>query len=92
VLPPSGQLFKEYREELKSLLSGILQIRSMFWNQISSFKDHVYSILIVEMKSERCYFWKRSFENQASSIKDPTHTIKCSPLIALYFENINDSL
>jgi len=23
-LPPSGQLFKEYREELKSFLSGIL--------------------------------------------------------------------
>jgi len=29
------------------------------------------------------------FENQASSIKDPTHTIQCSPLIVLYFENRN---
>jgi len=76
VLPPAGQLFKECREELMSFLPGILQIRSMFWNQISSFKDHVYSTPIVEMKSERCWFWKRSFENQASSIKDPTHVIQ----------------
>jgi hypothetical protein len=29
------------------------------------------------------------FENQASSVKDPTHTIQCSPLIVLYFENRN---
>jgi hypothetical protein len=32
--------------------------------------------LVVEMKSERYQFWKRSFENQASSIKDPTHVIQ----------------
>ena len=31
---------------------------SLFWNQISYFNDHVYSSLIVEMKSERCQFWK----------------------------------
>jgi hypothetical protein len=37
----------------------------LFWNQISYFKGHVYSSLIVEMKSKRCQFWKRSFENQA---------------------------
>jgi len=32
------------------------------------------------------------FENQASSVKDPTHAIQYSPLIILYFENTNDSL
>ena len=37
----------------------------MFWNQLSYFKDHVNSSLIVEMKSKRYQFWKRSFENQA---------------------------
>jgi CRISPR/Cas system-associated endoribonuclease Cas2 len=30
----------------------------LFWNQISLFKCHVYSSLIVEMKSERCQFLK----------------------------------
>jgi len=74
VLPPGGQLFKECREMLLSFLSRILQIRSMFffvrqsflfWNQISYFKGHVNSSLIVEMKSKRYQFWKRSFENQA---------------------------
>jgi hypothetical protein len=37
----------------------------LFWNQLSYFKDHVNSSLIVEMKSKRYQFWKRSFENQA---------------------------
>jgi hypothetical protein len=63
----------------------------LFWNQISYFKDHVYSSLIVEMKSERCQF-KNIFEIQAFSIKDPTHAIQCSPLIVLHFENRNDPL
>jgi hypothetical protein len=61
----------------------------LFWNQISYFTGHVYSSLIVEMKSERYQFWKRSFENQAFLVKDPTHVIQCSPLIVLYFENKN---
>jgi len=30
----------------------------LFWNQISHFKGHVNSSLIVEMKSERCQFLK----------------------------------
>ena len=30
----------------------------LFWNQISHFKGHVYSSLIVEMKLERCQFFK----------------------------------
>jgi len=101
VLPPGGQLFKECRKELKSFLSGILQIRSIFFLfdnlSCSGIKSHISKImsiqsLVVEIKSERYQFWKRSFENQASSIKDLTHTIQCSPLIALYFENRNDSL
>jgi hypothetical protein len=29
------------------------------------------------------------FENQASSVKDPTHAIQCSPLTVLNFENKN---
>jgi hypothetical protein len=70
VLPPGGQLFKEFREVLMSFLSGILQIQSMFffvrqsflfWNQISYFKGHVYSSLIVEIKSKRCLFFESIF-------------------------------
>jgi len=78
VLPPGDQLFKEFREVLMSFLSGILQIQSMFffvrqfflfWNQISYFKGHVYSSLIVEIKSKRCLFlkvfsWNSSFFGQ----------------------------
>jgi hypothetical protein len=30
----------------------------LFWNQISHFKGHVYSSLIVEMESKRCQFFK----------------------------------
>jgi len=72
--PKVSQLFKEYWEELMSFLSRISQTQWMFffvwqsfffWNQISYFKGHVYSSLIVEMKSERYQFWKRSFKNQA---------------------------
>ena len=34
----------------------------LFWNQISHFNNHVYSSLIVEMKSERClFFWNYFF-------------------------------
>ena len=60
----------------------------LFWNQISYFNGHVYSRLIVEMKSKRCQFWKYFFEIQAVFflVKDPTHTIQCNPLIVLYFE------
>ena len=45
----------------------------LLWNQISYFNGHVYSSLIVEMKSERCLFLKVFFEIQASLVKDPTH-------------------
>ena len=68
----------------------------LFWNQISYFKDPVYSSLIVEMKSERCLFLKLLlfffiffFEIQTSLVKDPTHVTQCSPSIVLYFENRN---
>ena len=33
----------------------------LFWNQISYFQGHVYSSLIVEMKSERCLFFEFFF-------------------------------
>jgi len=83
-LPPGGQLFKECREMLMSFLSRILQIRLMFLFDnlsCSGIKSYISKImfiqsLVVEMKSERYQFWKRSFENQASSIKDPTHVIQ----------------
>ena len=62
----------------------------LFWNQISYFKDHVYSSLIVKMKWERCQFWKRYFENQPFWSKTQHTSFKiCSPLIVLYFENRN---
>jgi len=61
----------------------------LFWNQLSYFKDNVYSSLIVEMKLESVCFGK-DFENQDSVIKNPTHVIKIySLLIVMYFENRN---
>ena len=62
----------------------------LFWNQISYFNGDVYSSLIVEMKSERCPFSKRPFENQAflSKIQHTLFEIY-SPLIVMYFENRN---
>jgi hypothetical protein len=74
VLPPGGQILKKSREMLMSFMSRISQTQLMFffvrqsflfWNQISYLKGYVYSSLIVETKSERYQFWKRSFENQA---------------------------
>ena len=54
------------------------------------FKDHVYSSLIVEMKSERCPFWNIYFKNQAFWSKTQHTLFKIwSPLIVLYFENRN---
>jgi hypothetical protein len=75
-LPSEGQLFKGYQAMLISFLSRILQIRPMFWNQISYFKDHVYSCLIIEIKSKRCQILKVFLEIQASLVKDPTHVIQ----------------
>jgi hypothetical protein len=101
VLPPGDQLFKEFREVLMSFLSGILQIQPMFffvrqsflfWNQISYFKGHVYSSLIVEIKSKRCLFLKVFFLKFKLLWSKTQHTIQCSPLIILYFENRNDPL
>jgi hypothetical protein len=86
---------------LMSFLSRILQIRLMFLFDnlfCSGIKSHISKImfiqsLVVEMKSERYQFWKRSFENQAFWSKTQHTSFKiCNPLIVLYFENINDSL
>ena len=71
VLPPGGQRFKECRENVDVLFVkdfansiDVLGWKSfLFWNQISHFNDHVYSRLIVEMKSERCLFLKFFFLN-----------------------------
>ena len=46
-------------QEFANLVDVFLVWKSfLFWNQISHFKGHVYSSLIVEMKSERCQFLK----------------------------------
>jgi len=52
MLPPSGQLFKEYREELKSFLSGILQTQSMFLFDnlsCSGIKSHILKIMSIQV-------------------------------------------
>jgi hypothetical protein len=49
----------------------------LFWNQLSYFKDNVYSSLIVEMKAERCQFWKRFWKSSFfDKKKSPTHVIQ----------------
>ena len=46
-------------QELANSVDVLLIWKSfLFWNQISHFKGHVYSSLIVEMKSEKCQFLK----------------------------------
>jgi len=47
----------------------------LFWNQLSYFKGHVYSSLIVEMKLEMLVF-ESILKNQVSLVKDPTHVIQ----------------
>jgi hypothetical protein len=61
---------------------------SLFCNQISSFKDHAYSSLIVKTKSENVCFLKYFLKFKLLWSKTQ-HTIQCSSLIVLYFENRN---
>ena len=91
IAPQVAQLFKECWEEFVSFLSRILQIQFdvflvwqyfLFWNQISYFEGHVYSSLIIEMKSERCQFWKifwkSSFFDQKSNTRHSnTQSFNC---------------
>jgi hypothetical protein len=95
-LPP---LLKECWEVSMSFLPSILQTQSMFlfvrqsslfWNQFSHFKDHVYSKSSVLKWNQRCPFLKRSFENQVfwSKIQHTLFKIWC-PLIVMYFKNRN---
>ena len=73
-IAPGGQRFKECREMLMSFLSRILQTQLMFLFENLScsgiksqhFNDHVYSSIIVEMKSERYQFLKSYFWNSSS--------------------------
>jgi hypothetical protein len=59
----------------------------LFRNQLSYFKDHIYSRSNCWNKIRDVIFFKSIFFlSQASSIKDPTHVIQCNPLIVLYFE------
>jgi hypothetical protein len=62
----------------------------LFWNQISYFNGHVYSSLIVEMKSEKCQFLKVFLKIKflRSKIQHTLFKI-CNPLIVLYFKNRN---
>ena len=66
----------------------------LFWNQLSHFKDHVYSKSSLLKWNERCFFfWKRSFENQAFWSKTQHTSFKiCHHLIVLYFEKKIDPL
>jgi hypothetical protein len=95
-LPP---LLKECWEVSMSFLPRISQTQSMFlfvqqsslfWNQFSHFKDHVYSKSSVLKWNQRCPFLKRSFENQAfwSKIQHTLFKIWCH-LIVMYFKNRN---
>ena len=69
VLPLCGSTFKECWEELMSFLSRISQTQlifffvwqSSFWNQLSHFKDHVYSSLVCWNEIRDVFAWKRSF-------------------------------
>jgi len=97
--PLAAQLFKECREVPMSFLSRISQTQSMFffvqqfslfWNQLSHFKDHVYSKSSLLKWNQRCYFLKRSFKNQAFCLKIQHILFKIySPLIIMYFESRN---
>jgi len=53
VLPPGGQLFKEFREVLMSFLSGILQIQSMFFLfdnlPCSGIKSHISTLMSIQI-------------------------------------------
>jgi hypothetical protein len=45
-------------KDFANLIDVLIWQSFLFWNQISYFNGHVYSSLIVEMKSERYQFWK----------------------------------
>jgi hypothetical protein len=76
--PMVSQLFKECWEELTSfhVKDSVDLINVLLCSIIFLCSGHVYSSLIVEMKWERYEFWKRSFENQAFLVKNPTYVIK----------------
>jgi len=85
---------QQCREELMSFLSGIckpgwcssyLKIffileSNLTFQRSSQFKSNCWNE-IREMS-----IFESIFGNQALLVKDPTHTIQCSPLIVLYFE------
>jgi len=60
ILPPevSRRIDVICQESANSVDVLLIWKSFLFWNQISHFKCHVYSSLIVEMKSERCQFLK----------------------------------
>jgi hypothetical protein len=95
----SCSTFQGVSKTSMSFLSRISQTQSMFfcvrcsslfWNQLSYFKDHVYSKSSLLKRNQRCPFLKRPFENQAfwSKIQHTLFKIY-SPLIVMYFENRN---
>jgi hypothetical protein len=96
-----SQFFKEYWEELMSFhvkyfadSLDVLHCSTIFlvlesnliFQRSCLFKSNCWNE-IREMS-----ILKSIFGNQACLVKDPTHVIQCSPLIALYFEHRNDPL
>ena len=82
ILSPAAQRFKKYWEVAISFLSRILQIWSMFFlfdnlscSVINSYISKIMSIqsLIVEMKSERCLFWKVFWKSSFFGQRSNTH-------------------
>jgi len=52
----------------------------LFWNQLSYFKDHVYSKSSLLKWNQRCPFLKRPFENQAFFQRSNTRYLKYTVL------------
>ena len=77
-------------KDFTNSLDVLLWQSFLFWNQISYFNGHVYSSLIVEMKSEKCQFLKVFLKIKflRSKIQHTLFKI-CNPLIVLYFKNRN---
>ena len=77
-------------KDFTNSLDVLLWQSFLFWNQISYFNGHVYSSLIVEMKSEKCQFLKVFLKIKFLRSKIQHTLFKIyNPLIVLYFKNRN---
>ena len=77
-------------KDFTNSLDVLLWQSFLFWNQISYFNGHVYSSLIVEMKSEKYQFLKVFLKIKFLRSKIQHTLFKIyNPLIVLYFKNRN---